>query len=901
MFDSTGTLGIRVELYINGAWVDISSDVRADQGVRISRGNDDWYSSITHSTCHLSIDNRTFAYSTRNPASAYYGLIGRNTRMRVSVYPAATATVYDAFGRTEASGWGTSDSGQSWTVTAGGSVSSGQGVITLSAAGDEFATMSPSLTDVEVLTDITMSVTTSGEAGVVARYSSDVTHYEFAVTTGGVLWIYKVTAGPTYTSLGSTSIAAASTYRMRAGVIGSTLKLKVWDILDSEPDDWNLTATDSTYTTGDIGCYMFGNNSGDAGHFDNFEARSVSAFTTAPTRFVGEISTWPPRRGVSGDDVLMQVEASDIIRRLGKDGVLRSDLYRTAITDANLRAYWPCEDGADATQIASGISGGYPMTFGPQAPTFDTDDFFFGSDKVATLGGETVLTGRVASYTATDQIGLRLLVTFPSGGLTDLTPVAKITQTGSGSVASWLLRYGTASSGSLRLEAIDADNVTVDSSGWIAFGLDGKQMMLSIKLAKNGSDVDWNLDGYVVSSDGTISQGGLNNTFTSLAVGIVTTVAVAPSGAMGTCVVGHIMLGDSTTFVSSLTDAIVGHIGETAGNRLYRLCGEESIDFTYTGTLGTTEKMGSQGIYSLVDLFQQCVDVDMGILYTPRYLFGIAYVTREALYAQTATLTLDYSTFDISEPFEPEDDDQLLRNDITVTRQNGSSARAELESGTLSTLSPPSGVGRYPDSVEIVAYADSQLLGIAQWRRHLGVWDEPRYAAVGVELHRAPFTADTSMRNNAADLDIGNLLALASLPSDLPPGTADTIVRGLNEMLTRFTWTTVPVTVPAGPYRVAELDTDRLDSGSSTLAASYSAVATSLSVATSDAADLWTTDVGEFPLDIVVSGERIRISAISGAASPQTFTVSARGVDGVAVALASGAEVHVYHPATLAL
>ena len=50
----------------------------------------------------------------------------------------------------------------------------------------------------------------------------------------------------------------------------------------------------------------------------------------------------------------------------------------------------------------------------------------------------------------------------------------------------------------------------------------------------------------------------------------------------------------------------------------------------------------------------------------------------------------------------------------------------------------------------------------------------------------------------------------------------------------------------------------------------------SFSVAT-PSGPLWTTDADDFPLDVIAGGQRVSISSISGASSPQTFTVQASG------------------------
>ncbi|WP_422733993.1 polysaccharide deacetylase family protein [Micromonospora sp. WMMD558] len=74
-----------------------------------------------------------------------------------------------------------------------------------------------------------------------------------------------------------------------------------------------------------------------------------------------------------------------------------------------------------------------------------------------------------------------------------------------------------------------------------------------------------------------------------------------------------------------------------------------------------------------------------------------------------------------------------------------------------------------------------------------------------------------------------------------------------------------------------------------------------LSLASTAANGPWTVDPADFPLDVRVGGERMTLSAITGGASPQTATLSARAVNGVALAWPAGTEVDVAEPAYAAL
>ncbi|MGW1614434.1 hypothetical protein ACWCQZ_34335 [Streptomyces sp. NPDC002285] len=79
---------VMVELHIAGAWVDITSYVLqrdGNQNVSITRGQRDEGSRPEQSTCSFQLNNRDGRFSPRNPTSPYYGQLGRNQQIRVSV------------------------------------------------------------------------------------------------------------------------------------------------------------------------------------------------------------------------------------------------------------------------------------------------------------------------------------------------------------------------------------------------------------------------------------------------------------------------------------------------------------------------------------------------------------------------------------------------------------------------------------------------------------------------------------------------------------------------------------------------------------------------------------------------------------------------------------------------
>jgi hypothetical protein len=260
---------------------------------------------------------------------------------------------------------------------------------------------------------------------------------------------------------------------------------------------------------------------------------------------------------------------------------------------------------------------------------------------------------------------------------------------------------------------------------------------------------------------------------------------------------------------------------------------------------------------------------------------------------------LDYTAAgEVAPPLEPVDDDQHVRNDRTVTRIGGSSGRAVGETGPLSTQAPPAGVGVYDDSRQLNLYDDSQPEGMAWWLLHLGTWDEARYPTVHINLAAAPHLIPDVLA-----LDVGDRIQIINPPTWLPPGPIDLTVEGYTEVIGYpNSWDIVLNCSPAGPWTVAVLGSTslgRLDTAGSTLASGITSMATSLSVATSSGA-LWSTVAGHRPFNIVIGGEVMTVTNVTGASSPQTVTVT-RSVNGVVKAHSASAPVRLAQAAILAL
>lgn len=82
-----GPIGIRVELCFDPLgidWTDITSFVYYRDRIKISRGRANEASQVQPQTCSLTLNNRDGRFTPLNPTGVWYGLIGRNTPIRVS-------------------------------------------------------------------------------------------------------------------------------------------------------------------------------------------------------------------------------------------------------------------------------------------------------------------------------------------------------------------------------------------------------------------------------------------------------------------------------------------------------------------------------------------------------------------------------------------------------------------------------------------------------------------------------------------------------------------------------------------------------------------------------------------------------------------------------------------------
>lgn len=617
-------------------------------------------------------------------------------------------------------------------------------------------------------------------------------------------------------------------------------------------------------------------------------------------RFTGEVSEWKPywpygdlsdeSRGEPGE-ARVSVVASGILRRLGQGkSPERSPVYRTMSgLSAGLGGvmytplvYIPMEDGSAATQFASGIAGGQPVT--PTGPVTFASDGAAGSAPVIRAGAGLRMAVPIPAYTDVGKWAILLAVSIPAEPAATTT-LLDVPVAAGGTAARWKLEIVPGANCEIWWRAYDSTGALVPFLGAVIilggvnrpteaefFGED-RWWMLSLTSYQDGANV-WAQLGFADGGDWNNAPGSaIVGTHAALSGEAVITVDSTLDG---------IGIGHFGVFVDAAFDAAFGGIGigasiggwagERADIRLARLCREFGIPFTLIGFSFAT--MGPQQIDTQYNLLLACANVDVGILFEDRTQLGLKYRCNRSLYNQTAKVTLNARRNELTHPFRPALDDLNVRNDVAVARLGGSEYRSEVKTGLKSVLPAPNGVGRYDERLILNLYTDAQTVFNATWRTWRGTWVGMRYARISLGINAAPWVADAWLL-----ADIGDLIAVTDLPPQHPKTTVETLLRGYNSTYSPKRWDVTVNASPAGPYKIGQAGDGTHASAwaqcgpLTALAAEMKPSDTTITVTPDGALFSTTADLTLNPLELYVDGDVHRVTAISGAGPTQTFTV----------------------------
>lgn len=918
-------LDTRVELLLGGVWTNVTTYVYQRDQVSIERGHPDEATTATPSAGALTLNNRDARFSPYNPVGPYYGQIGRNTPLRISVPEGSSYLRSEVDTASYASC--PSSSGVNITgdidVQVEATLDNWFTATLLAAKYDSTSNQRSWALLLNADSTLAFTWSTDGTSTNAKRITSTVpvpllalnhgaVRATLAVATGTVTFYTAATVAGPWTQLGSTSVQGATSifastaavtvgYNATwagAGVPGFQGKIQAMKLLSGIG---GTTKANPNFTTQTAGATSFADAQG-----NTWTLAGNAEISDRKYRMHGEVPSWPPRRDTTNRDVFTPIQPAGLMRRLGQGTPPQySALYRAYVRATGLSisgepltplAYWPCEDGSSSTSIGAAI-GPTAMTLS-SLPSFASNSDFVCSQPIPAVNGST-WTGAVPAASGTQTTNaLKFLLAVPSGGDTNNGVIARMYT--NGTIARLDAVYTTG--GNLTITAYNAAGAQLATTGAGGPGVDGKLLFCMLFVSKSGTSVSFDFN-YTDLSAPT-AEGSYGGTVASASVGIVTQVQINPGGLLTGTAVGHVVVTDANDIGNYIgaSSPITAWTGEAAGSRFARLCTEEGVTARVRGSLTDTVLMGPQPAKDFLSLLQEVEDADRGLIFEPRQCLGLGYRTRVSMLNQPAAVTLSFTSAHLSDPLEPTDDDLLTVNDITVQREGGSSMRQTLASGAMSTQPPPNGIGLYDSAVTVNLASDGQALSDETgWLLHLGTVNELRYPRIAVNLARSELA---SQFYALQDVDVGDRIVVTNTPADLPPDGISQIVRGGSEVCFGFTFTLDWVCAPESPYHVAVFDDPvlgRADIDGSTLTAGITSTATSMQVTITDLTKpLWTTSAGDFPFDIAVGGERMTVTNITGSSSPQTMTVT-RSVNGVVKAQTAGTDVRLFQPAILSM
>jgi hypothetical protein len=866
---------VTVELFYSGAWHDITADVRLTQDHVITRGRPDEAATADPGRLSLVLNNGrshvnpavSGRYSPQNPRGDLFGLIGRNTPIRLRVgdppEPPAPALV-DTFARTVANGWGAADSGQDWVIypftgsppsSAHFSVSGSAGHLAMQNAAADVRIIRSSGLDLADI-DVTFAVRTDQRSlsisamnavfgGLAARLDPFLNSFVlfgvwFAADSGQVQGqglrvaasIITIDQG-VQTDAVQGQIIPGLVYtpgvplRVRVQAVGPELRMRVWADGEPEPIVWHAQVhSDRVTLPGEIACYAQTNAEATATplvvSYSDLEVREPTP-PDHTIRQTAEVSAWPARWDLSDQDVWVPVTAQGILRRLNRGAPPVRSFLRRHLPARAAVAHWTLEErGLIGTRSV-------PATVGRQSLRvaglrFGEDGDVPGSEPLPVVLESTGIgtfhfgdAPFLRSYgsvpaVATGSWSVWALVRFPATdfpeGATEQQFLRWFT---TGGASEWIMSvYTDSGSPTMRLRVYDGDGVQL--------GTQTASHNAAVAAGEVGLLDEWRIvrvrahqDGANVtwrfdwlSLDGASSWGN-GDSFTG-AAGAFRRVSITFGKGVAGMRIGHLSAW-GYAFPTGYFDALSGLHG-ALGFQGEDARGRAQRLLAEEGVPGLLTgagetPMGPQLPGSLAGLVQEAAEADLAVLGEQRDAVALEMRARETLYNQEPVLVLDYEAGQIGAPFEPDDDDQRTANDVTVSRQSGADVQLVQETGPLNVQTPEAD----PDGVG--RYERSLSVNVAEDEQLLDIAGWLLHLGTNDQLRYPRVTLDLLHPNLADQVDDilrireGDLIRILNPPEWLPSDDINLIVEGYEEVLGASVHSMTLVCSPGDPWTIA--------------------------------------------------------------------------------------------------
>lgn len=592
-------------------------------------------------------------------------------------------------------------------------------------------------------------------------------------------------------------------------------------------------------------------------------------------RFTGGIYEYPPRWGAGEVDRFVPLVAQGALRQLRQGTPVAKDPVSTASTTSAPKASWPLTDAAGSTTAASATGGTAATPNGNVGSHFGAVTGPDGTAKYPSFVTGGTIDGTVTYTSTSNDWSAKCIAQVDSAVSANLFILAW--ETGNASSPQWAIQYTSA--GNINVNTFDGTTV-VTVATVVRDLVDSAWHEVQVSAAQAGTDIAVTL--YI---DGLAATAGTIAAQTNAKVTGPFSAGDTSSSTQVTSV-GQVAFYDTATPTSTVA-ALTSYTGEEAMVRYVRLLA--AAGYPVVPAAWASEPMGVQPTATLPELLDECATTEIGVI-TDTVDGEFDLHTRGRRENALVALTVNDDAGQLAPPFEPADDDRLLRNKWTVTRSGGSSAVA-LDQASIDAT------GQVEDSATVNTATDAALASLAGWRLHLTTADDLRHAMVVVNLARNP-----DLIPQALAVDISSRVTLTNPPPGLPPDPIDVLVEQVNEYVDQTRWMMGFATSPATPWRVGVWADTLGDGGpfgghyewtTCVLAEDLDTTETEVDIT---ASPLTTTNAADFPFDIMVGGEQMTVTSCAGAVNPQTLTV-VRSVNTVVKTAIAGTAV-VLHPSS---
>lgn len=866
----TTRLGIIVEAALGSTanmnpaawpWVDLSSRLLA-QGISIEQGQENESQGLQPATATIELDNLDGALTPNNAMSSYWPYIRRGTPVRITLeggrkgawLPGGTGNYWSSAHRSAdnisgdidirvrldpdrwsdpnpsdftqylAAIWGVGANTCSWTF---GLTGPGQIEFAWSADGSTQLGLIWGSESLAALRPLWVGFTLDANNGAGGYswnvYRSDADSPPADITT------WDVVEFGSYDGIGTASMRTGTSSSLKIGTRSTGepgMRGNVYNVQIRNGINGTVVAN-ADFTAQTLGATSFNDSTG-----RTWTRAGSAAISTYRTRFAGTIDSvvldWPygnhnaPVEDDHPSECRAVITISDVVRRLGQGTKpLQSSLRRflTANTGYDLMAYWPAEDQPGAIRLASGQAGGSSMTaYGLKG----TDGSLVSSAPLPVMpsDGASGWIGAVP-YEATDRWTVNFVYRAgegPTGG-----PIMSLVNVGTnGAIQIWQIRLTSTVFGFIGWDR--GGTAVVDVSEAFSAAWWGPWMLVHWDMIQDGADIDWAVTFTSLETGNNVTYTG---TVAGQTLGQPNLIAnnLLPGDAPKGLAFGHVVMTNGSRSNGWLAGPDTAWVGETAAHRLYRLCAEEGLQAEIVGdpeltsaafprgVLAFSQPMGYQAQDDLLTLLDACAAVDRGMLTSRQTHSGFVYRCRSTFDNQPVRLVLDATSNAVRIPLQPTLDDQRIRNDITVSATNGSSARVTdaasiAAEGLYQEEITVNGVGgvRIQDDIldampgldVAVSYQNENLAG---WLLSLGTQTDLRYPKILVDFSLAP-----SLMATWSELALGDRIQLTGLPNQHPSAAVELIVEYLGDLLSPTAWVGQLVGSPGAPYLVGVLD-----------------------------------------------------------------------------------------------